>query len=325
MKKEEETYRNGVAPFELQKISDTGIFNCHAQNSNFKLKDIISKSFIRKGFTLVELLVVIAFIGILAGLLLPALQRAKEIAKGITCVGNLKQIGLAWESYINDFNGYIVPSTQNNDYDDYYGGVRMWYGLMRENMGDAIIKSLRCPNSPSYLVPPTNTGKDWNHDSGIAAFVYDAHYSYNWVQLRASTRSGLDYAGATKTIGIPSLSSMIKNPSGKLAFCDYGTGKDMNMAYGYGTTYGIDTSNYIPGAGRYANALIRLSKAGTNIADASKGLQKDFMLGRHAGVVNVMFVDGHVEGVSGIEVGKYFYTNNDSSNGFTGMFAKWNQ
>ena len=112
MKKEEETYRNGVAPFELQKISDTGIFNCHAQNSNFKLKDIISKSFIRKGFTLVELLVVIAFIGILAGLLLPALQRAKEIAKGIGCVGNLRQLGLAHESYINDFNGYIVPTEQ---------------------------------------------------------------------------------------------------------------------------------------------------------------------------------------------------------------------
>jgi prepilin-type N-terminal cleavage/methylation domain-containing protein/prepilin-type processing-associated H-X9-DG protein len=285
----------------------------------------IRNSLRRSGFSLVELLVVIAIIGILAGLLLPALQHAKDVAKGITCVGNLKQIGLAWESYINDFNGYIIPSTQNNDYDDYYGGVRMWYGLMRENMGDVIIKSLRCPNSPSYLVPPNTTGIDWNHDSGKYAFVWDAHYAYNWLQLRTGLKTGLDYLGASKNIGIPSLSSLIKNPSGKLAFCDYGTGKDMNMAYGYGTAYGIITSDYIPGAGRYANAFIKLSNAGTTIADASKGLQKDFMLGRHAGVVNVLFVDGHVESLSSIEVAKYFYTNNGSSNGFTGMFAKWNQ
>ncbi|HOK04564.1 MAG TPA: prepilin-type N-terminal cleavage/methylation domain-containing protein [Victivallales bacterium] len=61
-------------------------------------------------FTLIELLVVIAIIAILASLLLPALQRAKESARTIACVENMKQIGYAHNCYISDFNEYITPS-----------------------------------------------------------------------------------------------------------------------------------------------------------------------------------------------------------------------
>ena len=82
------------------------------------------------GFTLVEILTVLAVIGILMGLLLPALNGARENSRRVHCMNNLRQIGLAMMAYSGD-NGNHVPTVERNGYcPDETCGTNNWYNAL---------------------------------------------------------------------------------------------------------------------------------------------------------------------------------------------------
>ena len=176
-------------------------------------------------FTIVELLVVIAILAILAAMLLPALGRAKAVAKQIFCVGNMRQISSGAMCYVNDYNGYIVPWYQNWD-----GNSNFWFLMLDVGNPSATQSMYTCP---SYTKPKT--------------YGYYNTYSINYY---LSPRAPL-----YKYLQINSPSNSIWFSEGAMITDD---GGGMNICYFFATTAAVGNNsskglNYIHSA--QANTL----------------------------------------------------------------------
>jgi prepilin-type N-terminal cleavage/methylation domain-containing protein len=108
----------------------------------------------RRGFTLVELLVVIAVIAILAALLLPALSRAKEAGRRTSCTNNLRQVNLAIHLYAQDYGDSLPVLPEPNPYPN---GVGAYYKqLVKSYLG---LSGLALPNETVFTCPADQTLK----------------------------------------------------------------------------------------------------------------------------------------------------------------------
>ena len=231
-----------------------------------KTKKDIQKS--RKSFTLIELLVVIAIIAILAGMLLPALNSARERARDTTCKNNLKTIGLYMAQYVDTFNEYYPIGAKNDT------SKETWFDCMR-----SLIEPMMLGKNGSFYEPISSSST--NIPENHAKIFRCPSDTFRKTRSTKMIKCGLSYTFTSSVAsdkpdnvkGVRKIAEL-KKPSARLyrADCTYMAGPDKY----------VNLTNY--------NKIYGLHPSGAS--------DKGEIAFRHSKKTNCLLLDWHVEPMS---------------------------
>lgn len=190
---------------------------------------------VRGGFTLIEMLIVIAIIGILAAMLMPAISKANELARQVYCTNNLKAMGSTALSYANEWSGWYVPVHTGTAAAGIYWYGNAEYKRMLQVGTTAFPPSMFCPSAEAAF----------SVNSMGLSYAIGLSYGMNFQDLMA-TWAATTFHGYRVTA--------IKKPGHKFAFADGNDGILGYTAANPETYYWVYGESYSATRGKCATA-----------------------------------------------------------------------